>query len=86
MVLTDLVMRQYDDEPEELERVRPIFSILADRVERVTPWLAQRILANSRNGAVISWLPWWKLAGRFALSPFRRRDPFEDLEAEGEPC
>ena len=60
-------------------RVKPIFSIIADRVETVTPWLAERILTNTRNGATISWLPWWKLMGRFAMSRFRRRDPFTDL-------
>jgi NAD(P)-dependent dehydrogenase (short-subunit alcohol dehydrogenase family) len=86
MVLTDLVMEQYEDRPEELERVKPIFSIIADRVETVTPWLARRILANDKNGAAISWLPWWKLLGRFVMSPFRKRDPFEVLEQGGEPC
>ncbi|MGD2142856.1 MAG: SDR family NAD(P)-dependent oxidoreductase [Anaerolineae bacterium] len=79
MVLTDLVMKQYEGRPAELERVKSIFNIIADQVETVTPWLARRILANERNGAVISWLPWWKLLGRFALSPFRKRDPFKGL-------
>jgi NAD(P)-dependent dehydrogenase (short-subunit alcohol dehydrogenase family) len=86
MVLTDLVMRQYEDRPEELERVKPIFSLIADQVETVTPWLARRMLANNRNGAVISWLPWWKLMGRFLMSPFRKRDPFEDLARGEEQC
>jgi NAD(P)-dependent dehydrogenase (short-subunit alcohol dehydrogenase family) len=86
MVLTDLVMQQYEDQPEELERVKPIFSILADRVETVTPWLARRVLANERNGAIISWLPWWKLVGRFVMSAFSKRDPFEDLGRGAEPC
>jgi NAD(P)-dependent dehydrogenase (short-subunit alcohol dehydrogenase family) len=86
MVLTDLVMQQYEDRPEELERVKPIFSLIADRVETVTPWLARRVLANERNGAVISWLPWWKLVGRFVMSAFRKRDPFEDLGRGAERC
>ncbi|MGD2105334.1 MAG: SDR family oxidoreductase, partial [Anaerolineae bacterium] len=81
MVLTDLVMKQYEDQPEELERVRPIFSIIADRVETVTPYLARRVLANRKNGATISWLPWWKMVFRFATSPLWKRDPFEGLEA-----
>jgi NAD(P)-dependent dehydrogenase (short-subunit alcohol dehydrogenase family) len=83
MVLTDLVMKQYEGRPEELERVRPIFSIIADRVETVTPWLARRILANDRNGVAISWLPWWKLTSRFAMSLFHRRDPFGELGCGG---
>jgi NAD(P)-dependent dehydrogenase (short-subunit alcohol dehydrogenase family) len=80
MVLTDLVMKQYEGRPEELERVKHIFNLIADRVETVTPWLARRMLANNRNGAVISWLPWWKLLGRFAMAPFRKRDLFEDFD------
>jgi hypothetical protein len=79
-------MKQYEDRPEELERVKPIFSILADRVETVTPWLARQILTNERNGVTISWLPWWKLLGRFAMSRISKRDPFEDLEQEDRPC
>lgn len=82
MVLTDLVLEPYEDQPEELERVKPIFNIIADRVETVTPWLARRVLENRKNGATISWLPWWKAAFRFATSPFRSRDPFGGLESE----
>jgi len=76
MVLTDLVLRQYDDRPAELERVKRVFNIIADRVENVTPWMAAQILANRRNGACIQYLTTGKLLGRVLASRFRKRDLF----------
>ena len=51
MVLTDLILKQYENrEPEEWARAKKIFNILADKVETVTPFLAEQILANDKNG------------------------------------
>jgi NAD(P)-dependent dehydrogenase (short-subunit alcohol dehydrogenase family) len=77
MVVTELVTSPYDGKPEEWERVKRIFNIIADRVETVTPWLARRILDNNKNGARISWSSTWKVMARFATAPFRKRDLFE---------
>jgi NAD(P)-dependent dehydrogenase (short-subunit alcohol dehydrogenase family) len=77
MVITDLVTRPYDDRPEDWERAKRIFGILADRVETVTPWLARRILENDRHGVRIEWLTRAKVLGRFAAAPFRRRNLFD---------
>jgi NAD(P)-dependent dehydrogenase (short-subunit alcohol dehydrogenase family) len=44
MVITDLVMDHFRENPDEIERVRKIFNIIADRVENVTPWLAKKKL------------------------------------------
>jgi NAD(P)-dependent dehydrogenase (short-subunit alcohol dehydrogenase family) len=76
MVVTELVTSPYDGRPEEWERVKRIFNIIADRVETVTPWLARRILNNTKNGARISWSSTWKVMGRFLAAPFRKRDLF----------
>ncbi|MEU4420739.1 SDR family oxidoreductase [Actinoplanes sp. NPDC024001] len=76
MVVTDLLLRDY--EPAELEKAKKIFNILADRVETVTPWLAERILAGTRNGGRVAWLTNRKAAYRFATAAFRRRDLFGD--------
>jgi NAD(P)-dependent dehydrogenase (short-subunit alcohol dehydrogenase family) len=74
MVVTDLLTGSLDRyPPEERVRVERIFDILADRVETVCPWLAERILASDRNGAEIKWLTPGKLGLRFLLSPFRER-------------
>jgi short-subunit dehydrogenase len=77
MVITELVTSPYDGKPEEWERAKRIFNIIADRVETVTPWLAQRMLDNKKNGARISWSSTWKIMGRFLMAPFRKRDLFE---------
>jgi NAD(P)-dependent dehydrogenase (short-subunit alcohol dehydrogenase family) len=77
MVITDLVTKPYDGRPEEWERAKRIFNIIADRVETVAPWLAQKILDNTQNGVSISRMSTWKVAGRFLASPFRKRDLFE---------
>lgn len=74
MVMTDLVTGPYQDRPEEWDRAKRIFNIIADRVETVAPWLAQRVLANEKNGACISWSSNWKMMGRFAMSPLRKRN------------
>jgi len=39
MVATEMITRQYAGRPEDWKRVLPIFNILCDRVETVTPWL-----------------------------------------------
>jgi NAD(P)-dependent dehydrogenase (short-subunit alcohol dehydrogenase family) len=78
MVITDLILDRYKNRPAELERVKKIFNIIADRVENVTPWLARRIIANHKNGAVIAYSSRWKLLWRFLNSPFTKRDLFTD--------
>jgi NAD(P)-dependent dehydrogenase (short-subunit alcohol dehydrogenase family) len=77
MVMTDLVTKQYEERPEDWERDKRIFNILADRVETVTPWLAQKVLANDKTGVRITWLTRGKVIGRFLAAPFRRRNLFE---------
>ena len=80
MVATDLLTKQYADRPEDWERDKRIFNILADRVETVTPWMAARILENDTSGATISWSSRWKIMGRFLTSPFRKRNVFDEPE------
>jgi NAD(P)-dependent dehydrogenase (short-subunit alcohol dehydrogenase family) len=77
MVVTDILTKQFEGRPEEWERAKRIFNILADRVETVTPWLARKVLANDKNGVCISWQGTWKVIGRFLAAPFRKRDLFE---------
>lgn len=83
MVTTNLLVGQYEDRPKDLERAKRIFNILADRVETVTPWLAQKVLANERTGVRIQWLTRAKAMARFLAAPFRKRDLFGDAEADG---
>ncbi len=81
MVLTDFILSRYEgQDPSEWESARRIFNILADRVETVTPFLAEKILSNEKNGATIAWLTRGKAAWRFLTAAFTKRDLFTDLE------
>lgn len=73
MVVTDLLLHDYG--PAEYAKVRKVLNILADRVETVAPWLADRILADrTRNGGRVAWLTRRRAAARFATAGFRTRD------------
>jgi len=39
-------------------------------VEHVTYWLAPQMLANHKNGAILSYTSAWKLLWKFIRSPF----------------
>lgn len=81
MVLTDLILAQYKGRPrEEWESARKIFNILADRVETVTPFLAEQVLKNTKNGARINWLSPAKASWRFLTAGISKRDLFHDLD------
>jgi len=77
MVATKLITEQYKGHPEEWERFNRIFNILSDRVETVTPWLAKKILNNSKNGVNIVWLTSFKVIKRFIATPFIKRHIFD---------
>ncbi|WP_372727734.1 SDR family NAD(P)-dependent oxidoreductase [Nocardioides sp.] len=82
IVATDLLVDDYEGRPEEFERVRKIFNILGDRVETVTPWLADRVLAADKHGVRVAWLTTPKAFARFATAGFRKRDIFVPTLAE----
>ena len=76
MVTTEFLTGQYADRPEDWERARRIFNILADKVETVTPWLARKVVSNTRTGVRFNWLTRGKVMARFLMAPFRKRDLF----------
>lgn len=76
MVLTDLFLDPLVADPATLVRSRRIFNILADRVETVTPWLVDQIMANHQHGKAITWLTRRKIIWRFVTAPFNKRDLF----------
>jgi len=76
IVVTDLLVGDYAGNPEQLAKAKKVFNILGDRVETVTPWLADRVLATDRTGAHVQWLTKPKAFGRFASAPVRKRDLF----------
>jgi len=77
MVATDMIARQYEGRPEEWERAKRIFNIIADRVETVTPWLVDQMLKNKKSGVHLSWSNGWKILFRMLTQPITRRDVFK---------
>ncbi len=73
MVITEMITGQYKGKPDEWEKASRIFNIIADRVDTVTPWIAQKVLENQKNGARISWGSRAKITLRFLSAPFIKR-------------
>jgi len=78
MVATDMIRDRYKDRPEEWERAKKIFNIIAERVETVTPWLARQMLGNHKNDVILSYSSPWKLLRKFITSPIVKRQVFEE--------
>jgi len=74
MVATDMLLGEYRTNPQALQKAKRIFNILADYVETVTPYIAQRVLSNTKNGIDIAWLTKPKIFWRFLSSPFHKRN------------
>ncbi len=67
MVLTDLVTGQYDEKPEEWEKVKGILNIIASPIDEVAIWMTDKIIANQKNGAYIK--IWWFIANIKTAGP-----------------
>jgi NAD(P)-dependent dehydrogenase (short-subunit alcohol dehydrogenase family) len=77
MVVTELLTKPFEGHPEEFERAKKVFNILAERVETVTPWIARRILENRKTGVVIRWSTTARIVRRFLTAPFVKRNLFD---------
>lgn len=80
MVVTELILDPYRGKPEEWRRIKPIFNIIAERVEIVTPWLVDQVLANRKSGVRIQYHSGCKLLLRFFSALLKRRDIFWDVD------
>jgi NAD(P)-dependent dehydrogenase (short-subunit alcohol dehydrogenase family)/predicted MFS family arabinose efflux permease len=78
IVITDLWDDLYEGMPERKEKSKRIVNILGDKVETVTPYLAEKVLENDKNGAKITWLTSAKAFWRFATAAFNKRNLFDD--------
>ncbi len=76
MVITDFITDQYKDDPQGLEDAKKIFNILGDKVETVTPWLVEKMMANDKSGERFVWLTPFKITKRFMIARFNKRDLF----------
>lgn len=77
IVVTDLLVDVYQaGDRSNWDRNRWLFRLVADPVEVVAPWLADRVLARPAHGAHVAWMTVPKAVLR-AFSPYYlRRDPF----------
>lgn len=78
IVVTDLLVGDYDGDPEGFEKAKKIFNILGDKVETVTPHLVEGILSASKNGERVEWLTNAKVMKRFLTAGFTKRDLFAE--------
>lgn len=78
IVVTDLLVDDYEPGSPEWEKAKKIFNILGDRVDTVTPWLADAILATDKTGARVAWLTKRKAMGRFMTAGFKKRNLFDE--------
>jgi NAD(P)-dependent dehydrogenase (short-subunit alcohol dehydrogenase family) len=79
MVVTDMLMESVS--PDRRHRAKRVFNILADKVETVSPWLSDQMLANEKSGAAIAWMTTPKIFMRFLQAPFHKRDLFGEWGA-----
>jgi len=74
IVMTDMSLLASRTDSKRAAQARKVYNILGDKVERVTPWLVEQVLANRKNGASIQWLTRLRAAGRFLCPAYHRRD------------
>lgn len=79
IVVTDLLVGDYEGKPEAFEKAKKVFNILGDKVETVTPFLAEKVLGAEKNGARVEWLTNAKAAKRFMTAGFNKRDLFAEV-------
>ena len=65
ILITDGWLREAATTPESVSSQRKILNILSDHVETVAPYLVERMLASSKNGAEISWLTTGRMMKKF---------------------
>lgn len=79
IVVTDLLLGDYDLASPQWQKAKRIFNILGDTVETVSPFLVDGILKTNKSGATVAWLTGGKAFRRFMLASFNKRDLFADI-------
>ena len=77
MVDTDLLKVDYKGAPDKFEKAKRILNILVDKVETVSPFLVEKILAEPKHASRIAWLTPGKVMFRFMTSSFIKRKIYE---------
>ena len=85
IVVTDLLVGDYDLHSEQWQKAKRTFNILGDNVETVAPHLVEGILKANRDGTRVAWLTIGKAMRRFLAAPFSKRELFAHLDATNNP-
>jgi len=64
MILTDMVMNQYESKQEEWQKVEGILRMISSGVDESASWLAEKILTNKKNGKRIQYGGMLRILGR----------------------
>ncbi|WP_371189348.1 SDR family NAD(P)-dependent oxidoreductase [Thalassotalea maritima] len=80
IVITDLLIGDYDTQSQAWHKAKKIFNILGDKVDTVTPWLVDGVLKANKSGSKVVWLTTGKAFRRFLTAGFNKRDLFVDIE------
>ena len=74
IVVTDLLEDSRDADPEQWEKTRRMYNILADKVETVAPYIVDKVLSADKPGTAIKWLTMGKALKRFATARLTGRE------------
>lgn len=79
IMITDFIVNSFRDNKIELSKKnKKVYNILGDYPDKVANYLVRKIISNTNNDVIISWLPSYKAAWRFMTSWIRRRDFFKE--------
>ena len=84
IVVTDLLVGDYDLSSDDWRKTKKILNILGDTVETVTPFLVNGVLKADKSGARVAWLTTGKAFARFLTAGFNKRDLFAEYEAQAQ--
>ncbi len=76
MVVTDLLTKPFEGKPAEWKRAKKVFNVLAERIETVAPWIADKVITNTKSGIRIQWLTPSRLGFCLLRALFSNRDLF----------
>ena len=78
MIVTEAVIREAREDPDNFEKSRGMLNKLVDQVETVSPFLVDEIIRFEKTGGKIRWLTGGKIGWRMLKSRFKPRpDQFE---------
>ena len=72
MMLTDMVMSQYEGKPEDWQKVEGILGAISEDVQVVADWMTRKMLANKKNGVRFEYSNPFKIMVRMLQIPFKR--------------